>query len=82
MIRGVVYSRRAAAEIEEIMTSLVEYSSAAANCFAQAVERAEEQLSRSPIWARLACFPARGGWLSAITSCRIGGAGTMSRFSR
>jgi plasmid stabilization system protein ParE len=48
MIRGVAYSRRAAAEIEEIMASIVEYSSAAANCFAQAVERAEEQLSRSP----------------------------------
>jgi toxin ParE1/3/4 len=48
MTRRVVYSRRAAAEIEEIMASLAEHSSAAANRFAQAVERAEEQLSRFP----------------------------------
>jgi plasmid stabilization system protein ParE len=48
MTQRVVYSRRAAAEVEEIMASLAERSSAAADCFSQAVEHAEQQLSRFP----------------------------------
>jgi len=40
----VVYSRRAAAEAEEITASLAEHSHAAADRFSRALERAEQQL--------------------------------------
>src|SRR5260370_39935372 len=48
MPSGVVYSRRAAAEVEEITASLAEYSRAAAARLLQALERAEQQLSQFP----------------------------------
>jgi plasmid stabilization system protein ParE len=48
MTTRVVYSRRAAAEVEEITAFLAEHSQAAANRFARALERAEHQLSRFP----------------------------------
>ena len=44
----VVYSRRAAAEVEEITASLAEHSRAAADRFSQALRRAEQQLSQFP----------------------------------
>jgi addiction module RelE/StbE family toxin len=44
----VVYSRRAAAEAEEITASLAEHSHAAADRFSRALERAEQQLSQFP----------------------------------
>jgi addiction module RelE/StbE family toxin len=46
MTRSVVYSRRAAAEIEEITASLAEHSQVAAERFSQSLERAELQLSQ------------------------------------
>jgi plasmid stabilization system protein ParE len=48
MTSRVVYSRRAAAEVEEITASLAEYSHAAADRFSQALGRAEHQLSQFP----------------------------------
>jgi addiction module RelE/StbE family toxin len=48
MTQRVVYSRRAAAEVEEITASLAERSSEAADRFSQAVEHAEQQLSQFP----------------------------------
>jgi toxin ParE1/3/4 len=48
MTTRVVYSRRAVAEVEEITAFLAEHSQAAANRFARALERAEQQLSRFP----------------------------------
>jgi len=48
MTGRVVYSRRAAAQVEEISASLVEYSQAAADHFSQALGRAEQQLSQFP----------------------------------
>jgi plasmid stabilization system protein ParE len=48
MTSRVVYSRRAAAEVEEITASLAEYSQAAADRFLQALGRAEQQLSQFP----------------------------------
>ena len=44
----VVYSRRAAAEVEEITASLAEHSQAATDRFSRALERAEQQLSQFP----------------------------------
>jgi toxin ParE1/3/4 len=48
MTTHVVYSRRAAAEVEEIMAALAEHSQAAADRFSQALRRAEQQLSQFP----------------------------------
>ena len=48
MTTRVVYSRHTAAEAEEITAFLAEHSQAAANRFARALERAEQQLSRFP----------------------------------
>jgi toxin ParE1/3/4 len=48
MTRSVVYSRRAAAEIEGITASLAEHSQVAAERFSQFLERAELQLSQFP----------------------------------
>jgi plasmid stabilization system protein ParE len=44
----VVYSRRAAAEVEETTASLAEHSQAAADRFSRSLERAEQQLSQFP----------------------------------
>jgi toxin ParE1/3/4 len=48
MTTRVVYSRHAAAEVEEITAFLAEHSQAAANRFARALERADQRLSRFP----------------------------------
>jgi toxin ParE1/3/4 len=48
MTCSVVYSRRAAAEVEEITASLAEHSQVAAERFSQSLERAELQLSQFP----------------------------------
>ena len=48
MTSRVVYSRRAAAEVEEIAASLAELSQAAADRFSQALGRAEQQLADFP----------------------------------
>jgi plasmid stabilization system protein ParE len=48
MTGRVAYSRRAAAEVEEITASLAEHSQAAADRFSQALGRAEQQLSQFP----------------------------------
>ena len=48
MTSSVVYSRRAAAEVEEITASLAEYGQVAAERFSQSLERAERQLSQFP----------------------------------
>ena len=48
MTTRVVYSRRAAAEVEEIDAFLAERSSAAAERFRQSLERAEQQLEQFP----------------------------------
>jgi plasmid stabilization system protein ParE len=48
MTRSVVYSRRAAAEVEEIAASLAEHSQVAAGRFLQSLQRAEVQLSLFP----------------------------------
>lgn len=45
---GVVYSRRATAEIEEITAFLAEYSEPAARRFSEAIDRAEQQLAEFP----------------------------------
>jgi plasmid stabilization system protein ParE len=45
---SVVYSRRAAAEVEEITSLLAEQSQAAAERFSQALDQPEQQLSRFP----------------------------------
>jgi len=48
MTRSVVYSRRAAAEVEEITAFLAEHSKVAAERFSQSLQRAELQLSQFP----------------------------------
>ena len=48
MTTRVVYSRRAAAEAEEIEAFLSEHSASAAERFRQSLERAEQQLSQFP----------------------------------
>jgi toxin ParE1/3/4 len=48
MTSRVVYSRRAAAEIEEITAFLAENSRSAADRFSQAPSRAEQQLAEFP----------------------------------
>ena len=48
MTTRVVYSRRAAAEVEEITASLAEHSPPAAERFLEALGRAEQQLSKFP----------------------------------
>jgi len=48
MTTRVVYSRRAAAEVEEITASLAEHSPPAAERFLEALGRAEQQLSEFP----------------------------------
>ena len=48
MTSRVGYSRRAAAEVEEITASPAERSQPAADRFSQALERAEQQLSQFP----------------------------------
>jgi len=48
MTTGVVYSRRAAAEIEEITAFLAEHSQPAATRFTEAIGRAEQQLAEYP----------------------------------
>ena len=45
---GVLYSRRATAEIEEITAFLAEYSEPAARRFSAAIHRAERQLAEFP----------------------------------
>ena len=48
MTVGIGYSRRAAAEVEEITAYLAEYSAPAAQRFREALDRAEQQLSQFP----------------------------------
>jgi plasmid stabilization system protein ParE len=48
MTTRVVYSRRAAAEVEEITAFLAEHSPPAAERFVEALGRAEQQLSEFP----------------------------------
>jgi toxin ParE1/3/4 len=48
MTCSVVYSRRAAAEVEEITASLAEHSQVTAERFSHSLERAELQLSQFP----------------------------------
>ncbi len=48
MTAGVVYSRRAAAEVEEITAFLAEHSQPAAQRFSEAIGRAEQQLAEFP----------------------------------
>ena len=48
MTTRVVYSRRAAAEVEEITASLAEISPLSADRFSQALARAERQLADFP----------------------------------
>jgi plasmid stabilization system protein ParE len=48
MTIGVVYSRRAAAEVEEITAFLAEYSQPAATRFSGAIHRAEQQIAEFP----------------------------------
>jgi plasmid stabilization system protein ParE len=48
MMTGVVYSRRAAAEVEEITAFLAEHSQPAATRFTEAIGRAELQLAEYP----------------------------------
>ena len=48
MTTRVVYSRQAAAEVEEITASLAEHSPPAAERFLEALGRAEQQLSEFP----------------------------------
>ena len=48
MTTGVIYSRRAAAEAEEIKAFLAEHSPSAAERFAQALDAAEQQLAQFP----------------------------------
>jgi plasmid stabilization system protein ParE len=48
MAVGVVYSRRAATEVEEITAFLRELSQPAARRFTEAIGRAEQQLSEYP----------------------------------
>jgi toxin ParE1/3/4 len=48
MMARILYSRRAAAEVEEIMAFLAEHSPTAAQRFSEAVGRAEQQLSQFP----------------------------------
>lgn len=48
MMARILYSRRAAAEVEEIMAFLGEHSATAAQRFSEAVGRAEQQLSEFP----------------------------------
>jgi plasmid stabilization system protein ParE len=48
MTSRVVYSRRAAAEVEEITASLAEHSREAADRFWEALARAEQQLAQFP----------------------------------
>jgi len=48
MTTGVIYSRRAAAEAEEIKAFLTEHSPSAAARFGQALDAAEQQLAQFP----------------------------------
>jgi plasmid stabilization system protein ParE len=48
MTAGVIYSRRAAAEVEEITDFLAEYSQPAAERFTAAMGRAEQQIAEYP----------------------------------
>jgi plasmid stabilization system protein ParE len=48
MTSRVVYSRRAAAEVEEITASIAEHSQAAADRFSESLGRAEQQLTQFP----------------------------------
>ena len=48
MTVGVVYSRRAAAEVEEITAFLAEHSQPAATRFTEAIARGEQQLAEYP----------------------------------
>jgi plasmid stabilization system protein ParE len=48
MTAGIGYSRRAAAEVEEIMAFLAEHSPPAMRRFSEAMGRAERQLSEFP----------------------------------
>ncbi|MBV9330421.1 MAG: type II toxin-antitoxin system RelE/ParE family toxin [Alphaproteobacteria bacterium] len=48
MTGRVVFSRRAAAEVEEIAAFLAEQGQAAADRFARALQRAQQQLSQFP----------------------------------
>jgi plasmid stabilization system protein ParE len=48
MTDGVVYSRRAAAEVEEITAFLAEHSRPAAARFSASIRRAEQQLAEFP----------------------------------
>jgi plasmid stabilization system protein ParE len=48
MTIGVVYSRRAAAEVEQVTAFLAEYSQSAAARFLEAIGRAEQQLAEFP----------------------------------
>lgn len=48
MTASVVYSRRAAAEVEEITAFLAEHSQPAAQRFSAAIRRAEQQLAEFP----------------------------------
>jgi plasmid stabilization system protein ParE len=48
MMTGVVYSRRAGAEAEEIKAFLAEHSPSAAERFGQALGAAEQQLAQFP----------------------------------
>jgi plasmid stabilization system protein ParE len=48
MTVGVGYSRRAAAEVEEITAFLLEHSQAAAQRFTASIKRAEAQLADFP----------------------------------
>ena len=48
MTPGIGYSRRAVADVEEIMAFLAEHSPSAAQRFLEAMGRAEQQLSQFP----------------------------------
>ena len=48
MTAGIGYSRRAVAEVEEIMAFLAEQSAPAVQRFSEAMGRAEQQLSQFP----------------------------------
>jgi toxin ParE1/3/4 len=48
MTPGIDYSRRAVAEVEEIMSFLAEHSPPAVQRFSEAMGRAEQQLSQFP----------------------------------
>src|SRR5260370_26246606 len=81
MTTRVGYSRRAAAEAEEIEAYLAEHSPSAALRFREALERAEQQLEQFPNSGEPGIRPERAVLSLKTTSSRTGGAETTSRFS-